>query len=189
MDALEMMDMYYDRMRACSSTSGRNNNFKKMLALWKENETVRAVWTFVEDAYLIVNRFVKNVVNKVKAIFKPTSNVIYSCEKVEGNSLVYLLRLLDEEGNLVWSKVGTTTRTVEERMKEHLTYYRKHGIKSIEVTKVWNCGEIDAEGLESFLRSKYIRKHPHTFYKNDRFAGIEFDIKEAEKWTESYLND
>lgn len=189
MEALELMDLYYDRMCACTSTSGRSNNFKKMLALWEENEVVRAVWTFVEDAYFIVDRFVKNVTNKIKSFFKPTANVVYSCDKVEGNQLVYLLRLLDEEGNLVWSKVGTTTRTIEERMSEHLRYYRKYGIKTIEVTKVWDCGEVDAEGLESFLRSKYIRKHPNTFQKNDRFYQVEFDLAQAEKWVDFYLND
>lgn len=189
MNALELMDLYYDRMCACTSTSGRNNNFKKMLALWEENEVVRAVWTFVKDAYFIVDRFVKGVVEKVKSLFKPTANVIYSCEKVEGNQLVYLLRLLDGEGNLVWSKVGTTTRTIEERMSEHLRYYRKYDIKTIEVTKVWDCGEVDAEGLESFLRSKYIRKYPGTFQKNDRFYQVEFDVEQAEKWVDFYLND
>lgn len=188
MDDLELMDIYYNRMCACTSTSGRSNNFKKMLALWEKNEAVRAVWTFVENAYLIVNRFVKRAVEKVKSLFKPTANVVYSCDKVEGKQLVYLLRLLDEKGNLVWSKVGTTTRTIEGRMNEHLRYYRKYGIKTIEVTKVWDCGEVDAEGLESFLRSKYIRKHPHTFQKNDRFYHVEFDVAQANEWVNFYLN-
>lgn len=185
MNALDAMDMYYNRMLACSSTSGRNNNFKKMLTLWQESPAVRAVWDFVEDAFLIVKRFVKRVIEQ----FKPTANVVYSCTKVEGEQLAYLVRLLDKNGNLMWSKVGTTTRTIEGRMGEHLRTYRKYGIATIEVTKVWDCGEVDAEGVESFLRAKYIRKYPKTFERNDRFRNVEFDIEEADKWVNSYLND
>lgn len=188
-EALDLMEVYESRMNACFSTSGRHNNFKKMLDLWQEYPAVRAVWDYVETAFLIVERFVKKTIQKVQELFKLTSNVIYSCEKVNGNQLAYLLRLLDKDGNLIWSKVGTTTRTIEERMREHLRYYRKYDVTTIEVTRVWDCGDTDAEGLESFLRSKYIRKFPGTFQKNDRFYHVEFDVNQADKWVQLYLTD
>lgn len=184
--ALDMMDTYYFRMNNCESTSGRSNNFKKMLKLWNECEIVRTVWEYVSDAFLIVKRFVKRVVStvfpSVAVEIKPEDRKF-----PEGAQLVYLVRLLDRDGELVWSKVGTTTRSIKKRMSEHLRYYRKYGVTDIVVTRVWDCGELPAEGLESEFRAKYMKKYPGTFRKNDRFAGVEFDLAEADRIVENYL--
>jgi hypothetical protein len=184
--ALKEMDRYYEQMNGCTSTSGRNYNFKKMLAIWNSNPIVQKVWEYIADAYRITKRFVKRVVSKV------VPSVAVNAKSVEtnfpeGSQLVYLTRLLDRDGELIWSKVGTTTRSIKTRMAEHLRYYRKYGVTEIEVTRVWNCGELPAEGLESEFRAKYMKKYPGTFRKNDRFAGVEFDLEEADKIVENYL--
>ena len=176
---LVLMDTYAERMENCSSTSGRNYNFKKMLNLWENFPSVREIWDYIADAYRIVKRFVKRTISAVI----PSVNTNYP----EGSQLVYLVRLLDRDGELIWSKVGTTTRRIKERMAEHLRYYRKYGVTEVQVSRVWDCGELPAEGLESEFRAKYMKKYPGTFRKNDRFAGVEFDLEEADKIVENYL--
>lgn len=184
--ALTLMDSYYERMQNCSSTSGRNYNFKKMLNLYEQFPSVREVWEYFADAYRIVKRFVKRVVSAVIPSVGVTVDKA-DTQYPEGSQLVYLVRLLDREGELIWSKVGTTTKTIKKRMAEHLRYYRKYGVFEVQVTRVWNCGDIDAEGAESLFRSHCIKKYPGTFRKNDRFAGVEFDLEEADKIVENYL--
>lgn len=184
--ALTLMDSYYERMQNCSSTSGRNYNFKKMLNLYEQFSSVREVWEYFADAYRIVKRFVKRVVSAIIPSVGVTVDKA-DTQYPEGSQLVYLVRLLDREGELVWSKVGTTTRAIKKRMAEHLRYYRKYGVSEVQVTRVWNCGELPAEGLESEFRAKYMKKYPGTFRKNDRFAGVEFDLEEADKIVENYL--
>ena len=72
-------------------------------------------------------------------------------------------------------------------MKEHLKYYEKLGVVEIIVDQIWNCGNIPAEGLESWFRAIYIRKWPDKFNKNDRFFDVDFDLDEAQMWYEKYL--
>lgn len=122
--------------------------------------------------------------NKIVKMLTPRKSradgVEWLCDPIKRDcQQLYLIELLNARGELVWSKVGTTTRDTEKRMKEHLRYYSKDGITSIRVNKVWEC-DTDAEGFESFFRAYYIRKHPGTFQKNDRFYQIEFDLDEAQ---------
>lgn len=99
----------------------------------------------------------------------------------------YLIRAFDKCGKRIFSKVGTTARTVVQRMKEHLKYYEKLGVVEIIVDQIWNCGNLPAEGLESWFRAIYIRKWPDKFNKNDRFFDVDFDLDEAQMWYEKYL--
>ena len=83
--------------------------------------------------------------------------------------LVYLYKFYDENGNLICSKVGTTTRLPEERLKEEITYYRQHNIPvaDAKICSVIDCGKLPAEGAESITRALFIRKSPKAFCKNE----------------------
>ena len=93
----------------------------------------------------------------------------------------YLIRAFDKNGNRLFSKVGTTTRGILERMKEHLKSYKELGVVKIIIDRVWNCGNTPAEGFESFFRAIYISKFAKHFKKNDRFFDIDFNLNEADK--------
>lgn len=130
----------------------------------------------------VIKRAISKVIPSVAVTVNPEQQ-----DFPKGAELVYLIRLFDRDGELVWSKVGTTTRSIKARMSEHLRYYRKYGVAELEVTRVWNCGDIPAEGLESHFRAIYMKKYPQAFRKNDRFAGVEFDLAEADKIVAEYL--
>lgn len=187
MEALTGMDLLHDKIAAATESRSRRYFFDVMLKFYEKFPIVREVWEYMENVRMLIGRFVKRAVSKVKTALNVNTRYSASTNYPEGSQLVYLIRLLDRDGGLVWSKVGTTTRTMKKRMAEHLRYYKKYGVASIEVIRVYDCGEIPAEGLESEFRSKYMRKYPGAFRKNDRFTGVEFDLAEADSIVQNYL--
>ncbi len=187
--AVERMNVLYDRMMKCNSTHGRHYNFIRMVDLWEKFECVRQLWDYVSDAFKIVNRFVRKTIFNLKTAIDPSINWNGIQPMGKGINQVYLIRLLDKDKQLIYSKVGTTTRETEKRMKEHLRYYYDDGVRFLEVDRLWNCGEIDPEGLESEFRARYIRLYKGTFRKNDRFIGVLFDLKAADEIVENYLRE
>ena len=191
--ALNRMDSYAAKIAIKGMpTAERKIIYEKMCDLYERFECVRQVWDWVADAVRYASRFVRKVAAMASITFNPNIewNGIEPIKVPRGEKVqqLYLIRLLDKDGELVYSKVGTTTRSSQARMKEHLRYYYDNGVRSIQVLRLWNCGNIDAEGLESEFRAHYIRKFPGTFRKNDRFTGVEFDLEEADRIAASYLD-
>lgn len=183
MNELEYMDYCNERMNNPDlTTSGRRYWFNKMVDLWENNEAIRKVWDFIADAFKIVNRFVKKVVKKVSSRRK--GDIIFADgaeEMPDGIQQFYLIRLFNEDGDLVWSKIGTTARATYKRMREHMKYYKESGITKIIVDKVWDCAPYTAEMVESYFRGVYMKRWNNLWKKNDRFIGVEFDLDEAEQ--------
>lgn len=183
--APKMMEDILHQLEIESSAYERKKLFNIAHALWTTFKSVQNLWDYVSEARLYLKRFVR----KVKAVVVPSSCVEWNGIQpmADGIQQVYLIRLLDADNQLIWSKVGTTTRKTTKRMNEHLRYYRKDGACKIEVLRLWDCGSMDAEGLESEFRAHYIKKHPNTFRKNDRFINVEFDLDEADHIVQEYL--
>lgn len=105
----------------------------------------------------------------------------------EAEQKCYLFRFFDSEGNLICSKVGTTIHPILIRIKAELREYEKLDAKTCVIDRVYDCGQIPAEGMESYFRAEYIRKHPTAFRKNDRFFSVAFDLAEADRIFSAYL--
>lgn len=101
----------------------------------------------------------------------------------------YLIEFFDKNDESVCSKVGTTIRTIQERIREELNSktYKNMGVVRCMIHRVYDCGNIPAEGLESEFRAKYIKKYPNSFYKNDRFINEKFDLAEADRIYAEYM--
>lgn len=192
---LNEMEVYVANMEAAASTYNRRKWFEYALDLYNRFPCVREVWDYVEKARKLVDRFVKKVVDTVREVVE---NLLPPRMRTEWNGIEqmpkgvqqgYLIRLLDRNHQLIWSKVGTTTEKTGTRMTQHLNYYKKDGVRFVEVVRLWDCNGLDAEGLESMFRAHYIRKHPGTFRKNDRFTGVEFDLEEADRLMANYLGN
>lgn len=122
-------------------------------------------------------RFFYHVTKKVKKVLRG------------GKQLVYLFKFYDSNGKLICSKVGTTTRLPEERLKEEIKYYQKHGIPvaDTEICSVIDCGAIPCEGAESATRAAFIHKFPDAFCKNDRFFGVDIPTRTFNQIVKNYL--
>ena len=118
-----------------------------------------------------------HITKKVKAVLRG------------GRQLVYLYKFYAEDGALICSKVGTTTRLPEQRLNEEIKYYQKHGIAvaNAEICSVIDCGALPAEGAESYTRAQYIRQYPEAFHKNDRFFGVDIPTRNFNKLVSEYL--
>jgi hypothetical protein len=103
--------------------------------------------------------------------------------------LCYLYKFYDSNAQLICSKVGTTTRLPEERLKEEITYYKNHKIpvETAKICSVIDCGNLPAEGAESITRALFIRSFPSAFCKNDRFFGVDIPTKTFNKIVKDYL--
>lgn len=190
--ALSRMDSYSAKIAAKGMpTSERKVIYAKMCDLYERFECVREAWEWVADATRYAWKFVKKGVAMLGITIHPNIdwNGIEPIKVCKGEKVqqLYLIRLLDKDGDLIYSKVGTTTRSTQSRMKEHLCYYYDNGVRSLQVTRLWNCGVMEAEGLESEFRAHYIKAYPGTFKKNDRFINVEFDLEEADHIAASYL--
>ena len=131
-----------------------------------------------------------HLLDKAKEFFRYVS--IKAKETILGiRQLVYLFKFYDENGELICSKVGTTTKLPEERLKQEITYYNKHGfsIGKTEICSVIDCGEIPAEGAESAARAAFIRKYPDAFHKNDRFFGVDISPVVFNRVVKNYLTE
>lgn len=135
-----------------------------------------------------------DLLKEAKKLFTPKKNelsgeIVINCENnvPPKAQKCYLIRVYDEHEQLQFSKVGTTSRTIQARMKELFKSYEENGADKIVVDKIWDCGNIPPEGLESFFRSYYIKKFPSAFVKNDRFFNVTFDLNEAENLFYQYM--
>ena len=134
-----------------------------------------------------INKF-KNLLDKALKTFYHVSQKVKKVLK-GGKQLVYLFKFYDDKGELICSKVGTTTRLPEQRLTEEIRYYRKHNIPvgDAKVCSVIDCGAIPAEGAESEARAYYIRRYPDCFHKNDRFFGVDISERSFNKVVNDYL--
>ena len=185
-EILSKMDELHSELMTATTTNDRRKYLEAMTLIYNEHPFLSKYWELRENARKLVDRIVRktaeiaqHIAENIAPSFRVEWNGIQPMD--DGVQQLYLVRLLDRNHQLIWSKVGTTTRKTAKRMTEHLSYYKKDGVRYIEVVRLWDCGDVEAEAFESTFRSHYIRKHPHTFRKNDRFIGVEFDLAEADK--------
>lgn len=107
----------------------------------------------------------------------------------KGKEKCYLFTFYNENNEMVCSKIGTTTREVRKRLVEELKSktYKEMGCVRAVINRVYDCGELPAEGLESYFRAMYIKQFPNSFKKNDRFMNTFFDLKKADEIALAYL--
>lgn len=138
---------------------------------------------------------IKRYISKFKNLLEKAKNTFYHItQKVKsitqaGKQLVYLFKFYGADNELICSKVGTTIHLPETRLREEINYYRKHDIpvEKAEICSVIDCGNLPAEGAESYTRAYYIKKFPGNFKKNDRFFNVNIKTRTFNKLVNEYL--
>lgn len=183
----QQMDTAISEMNSAPTPYYRRKYFKIALDLYNNHPSIQRAWEYIEHAYYIVDRFRRKAMVWVAPSKCIDLDDIVPFEK--GTNQVYIVYFYGEDGQIIYSKPGTTTRFIKDRIKEELTAYRKSGVCSARLMRLWNCGEMPPEGLESILRAHCIKKYPGTFVKNDRFAGVCIDLDDADRLTRDYLGE
>lgn len=149
-----------------------------------------AKWTGY--AVSTIKGYVKKFQNLLETAKKVFYHITLKAKKVlrGGKQLVYLYKFYNSNNELICSKVGTTTRLPEQRLKEEIKYYTKHGIPvdHAEICSVIDCGAIPAEGAESITRGLFIHRYPDAFKKNDRFFGVDIPTRTFNTIVKDYLD-
>lgn len=136
----------------------------------------------------------KDLLNTARQFFeKPLRDiVVVLCDNLgrEKTEKCYLFKFYGENNTLLFSKIGTTTRSIMARLKEEIKgYQRSHFlINKVEICSVIDCGNIPAEGAESILRATFIKEFPNSFRKNDRFFGVDIPTETFKNIVEGYLS-
>lgn len=137
-----------------------------------------------------VKKIITKINQQVKLSKKWQNKIQVECDLLDNaKEKCYLFEFYDSKNNLVCSKVGTTKRKVIQRLQEEMrskTYTNLDCVKAI-VKRVYDCGDMPAEGAESYFRAYYIKQFPNSFKKNDRFMNEYFDFDFADKLMEKYL--
>ena len=168
-------------------------NFKNTTERWKKHW-----WECLETLYLSCKEFMKNyILDAANMLVYPKPRTKYDTMidsngfdiKAKQGEVCYLFEFFNSEKQLICSKVGTTTRTIRQRLIEELRSktYTAMGVEYARVNRVYVCGNMPAEGLESLIRSCYIKKFPQAFRKNDRFLKEYFDFLECDEIAKKYL--
>lgn len=119
-------------------------------------------------------------------------NYLPGCgEDVQGQQTTYLFKFYTADTAVpVFSKIGTTAKSVNERLRQEIGEYRKKfDIRSVDVCRIYDCGELPPESFESFLRCKLIKKFPGTWKKNDRFFGTDIPVEMFTALCEQFANE
>ena len=108
--------------------------------------------------------------------------------KEEGTSNTYLIKMFDEAGKWVFTKIGKAN-VIAKRMQGLLQHEYKRGgrvkISNIEIVKSYQLPNDDlAQVLESLMRA-YFRKS-HKYIPNDRFEAFEPSAEDLQVFENNY---
>jgi hypothetical protein len=170
-EALARMDELHASMKNTTAYY-RKRFFEEMKRLYDEFEIVRMAWDFVENAHLIIKRFIKRVVS----IFTPFNDgrIEYRCEAKGCGA--YIVQHFDYNGKLLWTKVGKADK-VQKRLQDHLT--NDYAGEAYRGVCLHFFPAVDAEHalcIENILRRYFKQTHP--LKKQDRFPTLEVVTQE-----------
>lgn len=182
----QLMENKLEELNAASTTYMRKKKLAEALELYNAHPSLQKRWEYRAEEFHISKRFVR----RMMVWFAPSHCIEF--ENVTplpaGTFQVYVVLFYDVDNNLIYSKPGTTKRTITKRVTEELTQYRKNGVCSAKVVRLWDVGEMPPEGLESALRAYFIKKFPKNYVTNDRF-NLLIDMEEVDKIKASYLDE
>lgn len=185
-EVLNRFEKLYTELHVAKNTTSRIYRVKQMEKLYTTFPFLHTIYEYIKDTAHWIDKFVKRIKT---CLFPFTGSIIWNeiTPMQKGTNQFYLIRCVDTYGNLIYSKIGTTTRETSKRMREHLRYYAKDGVVAIYVDRLYNCNNIDPEGLESEFRAKYIKQYAGAFKKNDRFINVTFNLQQADEIVQKYL--
>lgn len=99
--------------------------------------------------------------------------------KEHGVNQVYLLRLIKDNGEFVWTKIGETMQKSTDRFKQILREMWKYGIRKIIVERIWVTGDVKPRRIERKFHDFYEDKNPEAWVPNDRTTE-KVDVNEAD---------
>ena len=172
-----------------TSLNWKNRWFEVCLKIYNKCKELAKEWV-INPVDKTISKVV-NIISKRKSKYDEMIqiNAEVGTNYDKGTEKCYLFTFYNANDEMVCSKIGTTTREVRKRLIEELkskTYQNMGCVRAV-VNRVYDCGELPAEGLESYFRAMYIKAYPESFKKNDRFLNTYFDLQKADEIAAAYL--
>lgn len=104
---------------------------------------------------------------------------------------VYLFKFYDDFGKIIFTKIGTTTRTCEGRLRDEIGYYINKGgypINYVDICRIYETGDIVPELVESAIRANLGKDYMANFKNNDRFMHTDIPTTLFDKLFHEYMN-
>lgn len=158
----------------------------------KEKLPPKKISNYVDYAISTIRTYLhkfKELLSEAIEFFKPKVEIISKVKDIPNADKCYCFKFYSCDDEILFTKIGTTTRAVKQRLKEEIKSYTKSGftIAKVVIESIIDCGLIPSEGAESFTRAIFIQKYPNTFRKNDRFMGIDIPVEVFNKTVETYF--
>lgn len=130
---------------------------------------------YIEKGIVIGYKWIKDFIidktQKVKNRIRRISegNAFYDIHRAA--KWFYLMYYYDFNGNFLFSKVGTTERTLYKRADEHEKNYTGtyKNVWTVKIIKGWDCGKINPKHVELDMIDYLAECYPNTHVPNDRF--------------------
>lgn len=168
-EALDLIDKYYERMKGCTSTAGRRNNYEAILEIFRKCPKVEKYWRHDSTQHKMVNRVVR--IASYKEIFevKAKRQITYTSHEKE---FAYIAFLPEEQ----IIKVGKTCK-IDRRINELKRQYQEEVI--LQHAFAFDNAE-DAYLMEILLHKYFKTKYPDSFIPQDRFSDACCEMKDIE---------
>ena len=158
---------------------------------YARNPYIKSLFFVVEVEEIPVEQTAK-ILNRVCGGVTVPMNYLQDCgEDVERQQTVYLFKFYDNDKTVpIFSKIGTTSVSVNTRLRQEIGEYRKKGfdVRSVDVCRIRDCGDFPPEAFESFLRALLIKKYPNTWHKNDRFFNVDVSTDYFDTLCNQFVN-
>lgn len=99
----------------------------------------------------------------------------------------YLIKFYDVDNNFLMSKVGTTTKSLRTRLKQHFnsdTPYHRMGAEYLVLDRAYSC-ERNPKGIENALKGELMKKYE--LIGQDQFP-VDLNWDDYEDFIQNYLN-
>lgn len=185
------MTYSYDDYIKNDDFEGAKIRFETTNKRWKQHW-----WNCLVSIYEKSKRWAKKyILDPINKII--SENILLADEMIEdlakeyddsGNNC-YLFKFFDFDDNIIFSKIGTSTRSIRKRLRKEINDYIKMGfdIWRATIESVIDCGKTHVHGAESAVRAKLIKKYPTNYLPNDRFLNLNVSVKEFNKIVKAYL--
>ena len=129
--ALDRIEELYNRMKACSSTTGKRNNGEQILCIMHDCPAVKTYWYYKSNEACWVNKFGKYAVpNTQMESVTVRQHIVYDTTTTERHApntcgLYFIGNVTCNPHTLepqYWVKIGRSKQTIRDRLKTYDTY-------------------------------------------------------------------
>lgn len=192
MNDYRQRNMFEEARERYEHTTARwkNSWWQVICDIWEQAQEWREKYDLDQIARIVIEKIKGTIAEQVTSVARTGIKIVekVSTNFIKGTKLCYLFKFYDSNGELLFSKVGTTERKLKQRLSEEINYYRKRGIDVgyATIESVFDTGDLEPEGAQDYAKGHYVRLHKGNYLRNDRFT-CDIDVNSFNNLMKDYL--